>query len=90
MRLEPQLKPPTGEIYHYNTSNTTEDARVDISTQGFWVRGQLTFSDIRVFNTLAKCCNAKHLKSIFATNKKEEKKATVRGSLGRKMAPSLR
>ena len=30
VRLEPHLKPLTGEIYHYSTSNTTADARVDI------------------------------------------------------------
>ena len=77
MQLEPQLKPFTGEIYNYNTSNTMEDARVDISI-GFWVCGQLAFSDIRVFNPVAKSYNAKYLKSIFATREKEEKKATIR------------
>ena len=46
MRLEPQLKPLTGEIYHYNTSNNTEDAKVDVSARGFCVRGQLAFSDM--------------------------------------------
>ena len=35
VRLEPQLKPLTGEIYHYNTSNTTEDVRVNVSARGF-------------------------------------------------------
>ena len=28
VRLEAQLKPLTGEIYHYNSSNTTEVARI--------------------------------------------------------------
>ena len=75
VRLEPQLKPLTGEVYHYATSNTTEEARVDVSARGFWVRGQLAFSDIRVFNPLAKCYNAKNLKSIFATHEKEKKRS---------------
>ena len=51
-----------------------EDARVDVSAQGFWVRGHLALSDIRVFNPLAKCYNAKHLKSIFNTREIEKKK----------------
>ena len=37
LRLVPQLKPLAGEIYCYSTSNTTEDARVDVSVQGFWL-----------------------------------------------------
>ena len=41
MHLEPQLKPHTGEIYHYNASNTKEYARADLSARGFWVHGQL-------------------------------------------------
>ena len=50
------------------------NARVDVSTRGFWDSGQLAFSDIRVFNPLAKCYNAKHLKSIFTIHEKEKKK----------------
>ena len=34
-RLEPQLKPVTGEIYRCNTSNTTKDARFDVSARWF-------------------------------------------------------
>ena len=55
-----------------------EDARVNISARGFWVCGQLAFSDIRVFNPVAKSYNAKYLKLIFATREKEGKKATIR------------
>ena len=47
VQLEPQLKPLTGKVYHYGTSNTIEDERVDVSARGFWVRGQLAFSNIR-------------------------------------------
>ena len=35
VRLESQLNPLTGEIYHCNTSNTMEAVRVDLSAQGF-------------------------------------------------------
>ena len=52
-----------------------EDARVNVSVREFWVRGQLPFSDTRVFNPLAKSHNAKYLKSIFATHEKEKKRS---------------
>ena len=86
LRLGLQLKPLTGEIYNYSTSNPTEDASVDVSAQRFWVCGQLAFSNISVFNPLAKCYNSKHLKSIFTTHEKEKKEATIRESLCQKMA----
>ena len=70
MLLEPQSKPLAGQIYHYSTLNTTEDARVDVSARGFWVRGQFAFSDIRVFNPFAKYYNAKHCN----TREREKKK----------------
>ena len=71
---EPHLKPLTGEIYHYSTSNTTADARVDILAQGFWVCGQLAFSHIRVFNPLAKYYNANTFINLCNTREKEKKK----------------
>ena len=52
-----------------------DDARVDVSAQGFWVCRQLAFSDIRVFNPFAKCYNAKHLKSVLKTHEKEKKRS---------------
>ena len=33
------------------------------------------FSDIKIFDPLAKCYNAKQLKSIFATHEKEKKRS---------------
>ena len=39
VRIEPRLKPLTGKIYHYSTSNNTEDASVDVSEREFRVHG---------------------------------------------------
>ena len=47
MQLELQLKPFTGKIYHYSTSNVNGDVRADVSLRGFWVHGQLKLSYIR-------------------------------------------
>ena len=89
VRLKPQLKPLTGEIYHYSTSNTVEDAKVDVSARGFWVRGQLSFSDIWALYPLAKCYNAKHLKSIFAAHEREKKRSYNQRIIETEMAPLL-
>ena len=67
-------KPFAGDIYHYNTSNTKEDVRVDVSARGFGVRRQLTFSDIKVCNPLAKCYNEKNLKVNLCNTFEREKK----------------
>ena len=34
--IEPILQPLTGEQLQYQTANTEDDARADISAQGFW------------------------------------------------------
>ena len=59
VRLEPQLKPFAGEIYHYRKFNTTADTRIDVPVLELWVFGQLEFLDITVCNPLAKCYNSK-------------------------------
>ena len=48
--IEPQLLPVTWEAFHYQTSNTSNEARVDIRAQGFWERVQQPFFDVRVFD----------------------------------------
>ena len=50
------------------------NARIDVSARGFWVREQLAFSDIKVFNPLAKRCNAKYLKSTSLQHMRKRKK----------------
>ena len=54
--IEPTLAPLTGETFQLASSNTSDEARSDISARGFWIRGQTAFADIRVFNPLAKSC----------------------------------
>ena len=61
-----------------------------VSTQGFWVLGQKAFSDVTIFNPLAKYYNAKKLKPIFPTHQKENKEASIRESLRHQMNSLLR
>ena len=46
---EPLLQPVQGEIFHHQSANREEHARLDISARGFWNRSQVAFFDIRVF-----------------------------------------
>ena len=51
--VEPTLEKLTGETLKYKSSNTADDARLDVSARGFWLRGQRAFFDIKVFNPIA-------------------------------------
>ena len=48
--VEPKLTPLSGEELHSRTSSSSNEARVDIRTRGFWKWGQQTFFDLRVFD----------------------------------------
>ena len=48
--VEPQLLAATGETFNNGTANNSNEARVDIKSRGFWVRGQKAFFDVRVFD----------------------------------------
>ena len=43
-----------GETLDNGTANTSNEARVDIKSRGFWVRGQQGFSHVRVFDSNVK------------------------------------
>ena len=52
--IEPLLKPLTGEEVP-KSSNTSNQARADVSTRGLRINGQTAFCDVRVFNPIARC-----------------------------------
>ena len=52
--IEPDLQPLTGEGFALSTTNTQDNARLDIAASGFWGgRFELTYFDVRVFNPYA-------------------------------------
>jgi len=53
VRIEPPLIPTEGRNFSLQSANTADDARLDISANSFWVRGQRAFFDIRIFNPMA-------------------------------------
>ena len=56
VRVEPPLLPTGGRDFELASTNTADDARLDISARGFWVRGQRAFFDVRIYNPMA-CSN---------------------------------
>ena len=71
--IELQLLPVTGETFNNQTANTSNEARVDIKSRGFWVRGEqaLRVFDVRVFDPNANRYLKKH--SLNATSKIKKK-----------------
>ena len=72
VRIEPQLQPLTGETLA--SSNTSDEARLDISARGFWESYQMAFLDIRVFNPMAKRYVNQSMKKAYEINEKEKKR----------------
>ena len=71
--FEPHLTPVTGENLP-RSSNTGDDACLNVSARGFWQRGQRAFFDVRVFNPFAPSHLKQNLQKVFAANEKEEKR----------------
>ena len=51
--VEPQLQELSGETLSFKTSNTSDEARLDISARSVWSRNQRAFFDVRVFDPSA-------------------------------------
>ena len=71
---EPLLQPLTGEKLNYKTSNTSPEARLDVSVRGFWTRGQRTFCDVRVFDPSAPRLLSKTLESAYIEHEQEKRR----------------
>ena len=68
--IKPLLTPLTGEELP-KSSNTSNQARADVSARALWINGQTAFCDLKVFNPLV-ICHLHH--SLPAVHKKNESK----------------
>ena len=50
VEIKPKLLPITGESFSNRTTITRTEARLDTRSRRFWVRGQQTFFDVKVFD----------------------------------------
>ena len=75
VEIELNLLPVTGENFSNKTANTCTEARLDIGSRRFWVRGQQAFFNIRVFDPNAKryLLNSA-LPKCYEQNEKEKKR----------------
>ena len=66
---------PEPSILAYASAITSNEARSDVSARGFWIRGQMAFAYIRVFNPLANCYRNQTLEASHRRNENEKKRA---------------
>ena len=71
--IEPLLTPLTGEEL-LKSSNTSNQARADVSAKGLWIDGQTAFCDVRVFNPLARWHLHHSLPAVHKKNENEKKR----------------
>ena len=70
---EPSLQPVTTETFSLTSVNTTNDARLDIKTRGFWSRGQDAYFDVRAFYPNASSYRSLSLKSAYKRHEDAKK-----------------
>ena len=70
--IEPLLTPLAGEELP-KSSNTSNQARADVSTRGLWIDRQTAFCDVRVFDLLARCHLHDSLPAVHKKNENEMK-----------------
>ena len=73
VEIEPHLQTLTREILR-SSINSSDEARLDVSAQGFWQRGQRAFFDVRVFNPFAKSHLNQRLQTAFTSTENEKKR----------------
>ena len=58
----------------YKTAITDEQARLDVSARGVWIRGSRAFFDVKVFNPLARSYSGQTLKASHKANESGKKR----------------
>ena len=71
--IEPSLLEVNGERFE-NSTNTQDEARLDIAARSFWQRGQRAFFDVRVFYPFARTHVNRDLAAVFKSNENEKKR----------------
>ncbi|XP_047481418.1 uncharacterized protein LOC125033892 [Penaeus chinensis] len=88
VRIEPPLIPTEGRNFSLQSANTADDARLDISANSFWIRGQRAFFDIRIFNPMATSNRSQEL--LAAHTKHENNKMREYGERVREVEQEKR
>lgn len=71
---EPVLQQLTGETLPSSAVQSNE-ARIDVATRGFWVKRQVAYFNVKVFNPTAKFYLTQSLNTAHQTNEQTKKRA---------------
>ena len=71
--IKPLLTPLMGKEL-LKSSNTSNQARADVSARGLWTNRQKAFCDVRVFNPLPRCHLHHSLSAVHKKNENEMKR----------------
>ena len=74
VEAEPHLIPLDGEMFDLRSTNTSNEARLDIKAGGFWNRGVTAFFDVRVTHVNSSSNTNKTTATIFREQEKEKKR----------------
>ena len=72
--IKPKLLSVTGENIWNRTVNTHIEARLNIRSREFWIKGQQAFFDVRIFDPNAKRYLNSALPQCYAQNEKDKKR----------------
>ena len=73
VKTEPKLIPLSGESFRLKSTNTRQDARLDISARGVWNTMEKTFYDVRVFYD-GNTSNDGPIEQLFRKHEQEKKR----------------
>ena len=88
VQTEPKLAELTGEKFKLRTTNTENEARLDIACRGFWSTGTRALLDIRVFNPLAKSYLDKSVSEAHKANELQKNGLIINVSSRSNIHPS--
>ena len=71
---EPHLQPVDREVFHHQSANREDNARVDISARGFWSPSQVAIFDVRVFYPNAPSNRSASIPSTYRRHEAEKKR----------------
>ena len=74
VETEPKLIPLDNEQFRLQSTNRSQEARLDIKAGEFWARGVTSFFDVRVTHVNSQCYQNKATSDIFKEQENEKKR----------------
>lgn len=74
MEVEPRLIPLDNEHFDLRSTNTSQEARLDVKAGGFWSKGVTAFFDVRITHVNSNTNQNKSTTTIFKEHENEKKR----------------